>query len=251
MLGDVIGTPGIEQLYIKLPQLLKKEGIDLAIANGENSDNGFGITEEIIDKLRSFGVNVITSGNHIWSNQDAEILLNNHDYLLRPHNYYESPGKGYWIGEISGEKIAVVNLIGRYFILPVDCPFQTLDKLLKKELKGIKNIIVDFHAEILQEKKALAFHFAGKVSFVAGTHTHVQTADDTILPGGTGYITDLGMCGGIDSIIGMEKNGILHKIKRNVNVPYKPSNSNEKIQGIVITLDMETGHTIEIKRFSI
>ncbi|HBD93876.1 MAG TPA: metallophosphoesterase [Spirochaetia bacterium] len=250
MLGDVIGNPGMEQLYIKLPQFIKKENIDLVIANGENSDNGFGITEEIIDRMRGFGVTVITSGNHIWSNQDAEALLNHYDFVLRPHNYYDSPGKGFWIGEVAGEKIAVVNLIGRYFITPVDCPFQILEKLLRKELRGIKNIIVDFHAEIMPEKKSLAYYFDGKVSFVAGTHTHVQTADDIILGNGTGYITDLGMCGGLDSVIGMEKKGILHKIRRNVNVPYVPSNENEKMQGIIIDLNLDTGKTESIQRFS-
>lgn len=251
MLGDAIGNPGIEQLYIKLPQLIKKENIDFTIANGENSDNGFGITEEIIDKMRSYGVNVITSGNHIWSNADADKVLNSHDYVLRPHNYYDAAGKGYWIGEVDGVAVAVVNIIGRYFMTPVDCPFQILGKLLKKELKDCKIIIVDFHAEIMPEKKSLAFYFDGKISFIAGTHTHVQTADEIILPNGTGYISDLGMCGGIDSVIGMEKKGILHKIRRQINVPYIPSIENEKIQGVIVTIDTESAKTTSIERFTI
>lgn len=251
MLGDVIGTPGIEQLFIKLPQFIKKENIDFTIANGENSDNGFGITEDIIDKMKSYGVNVITSGNHIWSNHDAGTILSSYDYVLRPHNYYDAQGKGYWTGVVNDQPVAVVNLIGRYFMTPVDCPFQTLTKLLKKELKNYKIIIVDFHAEIMPEKKSLAFNFDGSVTFVAGTHTHVQTADEIILPNGTGYITDLGMCGGIDSIIGMEKKGILYKIKRQINVPYVPSLENERMQGIVISVDTETAKTVSVRRFSI
>lgn len=251
MLGDLIGTPGLEQLFLKLPQWIKKEKIDFTIANGENSDNGFGITEDIIDRMRSYGVNVITSGNHIWSNEDAPLLLKSYDYLLRPHNYYDSPGKGYWVGDIDGCGIAVVNLIGRYFMTPVDCPFQVLNRLLKKELQGVKIIIVDFHAEWMNEKKALAFDFDGKVSVVAGTHTHVQTADEIILRKGTAYITDLGLCGGVDGIIGMERKAILRKIKKQINIPYTPSIENEKMQGIILEIEAQTGRAVEIRRFSI
>lgn len=251
LLGDLIGTPGIEQLFLKLPPLIKKEKIDFVIANGENSDNGFGITEDIIDKMKSYGVNVITSGNHIWSNEDASSLLEQTDYLLRPHNYYDSPGKGYWIGEVCGNEFAVVNLIGRYNMTPVDCPFQTLNKLLKKELKNCEIIIVDFHAESPVEKKALAFYFDGKITFIGGTHTHVQTADEFILKNGTGYITDIGMCGGINSVIGMEKKSILHKIKKQINIPYVPSVENEKMQGVLINVNTATRKTEKITRINL
>ena len=164
MLGDIIGNPGLEQIYAKLPQLLKKENINLAIANGENSDNGFGITDEIIHILMRQNINVITTGNHIWSNSDAEELLEEYPQLLRPHNYPEAPGKGYWIGTVQGLKVGVANLIGRYFMTPVDCPFQILGKLLKNELNKCDIILVDFHAELTQEKLALAHNFDGKIT---------------------------------------------------------------------------------------
>ena len=157
--------------------------------------------------------------------------------MLRPHNYPEAPGKGYWIGTVQGLKVGVANLIGRYFMTPVDCPFQILGKLLKNELNKCDIILVDFHAELTQEKLALAHNFDGKITFLAGTHTHVQTADEQILPKGTGFITDLGLCGGVNSIIGMDKNDVIAKLKNNIHVPYTPSAENEKLQGIIIRID--------------
>jgi len=251
MLGDLIGEPGIEDVFIKLPGLKKQENIDFVIANGENSDNGFGVTSDVINKLRTSGVDVITSGNHIWSNKDAADLLSSYDYLLRPHNYPDSAGKGFYITEMYGVEIGVVNLMGRYQMTPLDCPFQTLAKLLKKELKNCKIILVDFHAEFPNEKLSLAYDFDGSVSVIAGTHTHVQTADEKILPKGTAYITDLGLCGGIDSVIGMEKDGILHKVITQISSPYTPSEDNQKTQGIVVSINLDTGKAESIKRFSV
>lgn len=251
MLGDAIGTPGLEQIYTKLPAVLRENDVDLVIANGENSDEGFGITEDIFDQLTDYGIDVVTSGNHIWSNADAGEILEKNDRLLRPHNYYDAPGKGWWRGIVNDVDVGVVNLIGRYFMTPVDCPFQTLAKLLENELSGCKIVIVDFHAEYMNEKKALAIDFDGKISFVAGTHTHVQTADEVIFRNGTGYITDIGMCGGIDSVIGMERSAILQKIRRQVTQPYIPSVENGKMQGIFIDIDIISGKTLGITRLSI
>lgn len=251
MLGDVIGSPGMEQVYVKLSELKKQKKINLAIANGENADNGFGITKEIISGFKEAGIDVITSGNHIWSNNDADILLDKYDYLLRPANYPSASGKGWWIGDINGVNIGVANLMGRYYMTPLDCPFQTLNKLLKNELKKCNIVIVDFHAEYNVEKLALAFDFDGKVSIIAGTHTHIQTADERILPKGTGYITDLGICGGIDSIIGMEKNEVIKRIIDQVVVPFVPSKENTKLQGITVNIDLKTGKTAQINRFNI
>lgn len=251
MLGDAIGTPGLEQIYIKLPAFLRENEPDLVIVNGENSDEGFGITEEIYEQLLDCGIDVVTSGNHIWSNADAGEILQRNSGLLRPHNYPDAPGKGWWRTSVNDVNIGVVNLIGRYFMIPVDCPFQTLENLLKNELSDCKIVIVDFHAEFMNEKKALAIDFDGKISFLAGTHTHVQTADEVIFRGGTGYITDIGMCGGIDSVIGMERSAILNKIKRQITQPYIPSMENGKMQGVFIEIDSETGKTLNIKRLSI
>jgi len=251
MLGDLIGAPGMKQAFIKLSELKKKEHIDLVIANGENVDDGFGITESNIIKLKEYGVDVITSGNHIWSNKDSEILLNNYDILLRPANYPSAPGKGWWLGQINSINIGVINLQGRYNMIPIDCPFQTLNKLLKTELKSAQIIIVDFHAESNAEKQALAYDFDGKISLFAGTHTHVQTADERILKKGTGYITDLGICGGTDSIIGMNKDKVLRKILNQIVIPYEPSDENSKLQGIIAEISLETKKTIKIKRINI
>lgn len=251
MLGDVIGTPGLKEIFLKLEQVKKREHIHLAIVNGENSDEGFGITEQIISNLKEYGINVITSGNHIWSNSNAEWILDNYDYMLRPANYPNVAGKGYWIDTVNGIEIAVVNLMGRYFMTPIDCPFQTLNKLLNNQLKKCSIIIVDFHAEFVAEKKALAHEFDGRISLFAGTHTHVQSADEMILPKGTGYITDLGLCGSINSVIGMIKEDVIRKVITQTMIPYEPSTENCHMQGIVAQIDTETFKTVNIKRIDI
>ena len=251
MLGDIIGSPGIRELFVKLGQFKKKENIHLTVANGENSDDGFGISLDIVNKFKEYGVDVITSGNHIWSNDDAEKLLNENDSLLRPANYPNAPGKGWWTGTINSTNIGIVNLIGRYFMTPVDCPFQTLNKLLKTQLKNCQVVLVDFHGELVQEKHSFARDFDGKVSLIAGTHTHVQTADEVILPKGTGFITDLGMCGGIDGVIGMEKSSAMSKIIHQVISKFTPCEENAKMQGIIARIDIETKKTVGIKRVNI
>jgi metallophosphoesterase (TIGR00282 family) len=251
MLGDVIGSPGIKEIFLKLSQLKKKWNIDIAIVNGENSNDGFGITEENISELKKSGIDVITSGNHIWAGDNADRLLENYDCLLRPANYPKASGKGWWKGTIKGANIGIVNLLGRYYMVPIDCPFTVLDKLLKNELKDCSIIIIDFHAESIFEKKALAFDFDGRISLMAGTHTHVQTADEMILQNGTGYITDLGLCGGIDSVIGMIKDDVIKKLINQNIIPFKPSYENPQIQGIVANIDIESKKTTFIQRFSI
>jgi len=251
MLGDLIGTPGISEMMLKLSNLKNKEKINFIIANGENSDNGFGITEANIKCYKDSGVDVITSGNHIWSNDNADRLLNDYDYLLRPANYPNASGKGWWVGEVNNAVIGVVNLIGRYHMIPVDCPFQALERLIKKELRKCDIIIVDFHAESVAEKKTLAYYFDGQISLMAGTHTHVLTADEMILPKGTGYITDLGLCGGLDSVIGMEKNDVIKKLINQNVIPFSTSTENTKLQGVIAKIDVDSRKTVDIKRLSI
>jgi 2',3'-cyclic-nucleotide 2'-phosphodiesterase len=251
MLGDIIGNPGLEQMVLKLSSLKKKENIHFCIANGENSDEGFGITESIISKYKENGIDVITSGNHIWSNKNTDKLLENYDYLIRPANYPQAPGKGWCTLEYNHIQIGFVNLLGRYQMTPIDCPFQTLSKLLRTELKKASIIIVDFHAENSAEKQALAYYFDGKISLLAGTHTHVQSADEKILPKGTGYITDLGICGGLDSVIGMTKDTVITKILNQIVIPYTPSQENKKLQGIIANISLSNFETTHIKRFCI
>lgn len=251
MLGDIIGSPGLKHLFLNLQQIKKKENINLVIANGENTNNGFGINEENITNYKDYGVDVITSGNHIWASDNIDRLLENYSFLLRPLNYPKANGNGFWKQNIEGENIAVVNLIGRYNLVTVDCPFYALDKLLKNELKDTKIILVDFHAESYFEKRALAFDFDGKITLFAGTHTHVQTADEEILPKGTGYITDLGLCGSLDSVIGMEKEDVIKKIINQVVVPYTPATENLVMQGILAKIDLSTKKVVSISRVSI
>jgi 2',3'-cyclic-nucleotide 2'-phosphodiesterase len=251
MLGDIIGNPGLKELFLNLQQFKKKENIDLVIANGENTHEGFGINEEEIHRYKEYGVDVITSGNHIWATDNIERLFGDYPFLLRPLNYPKAAGNGYYKLNVHGENIAVVNLIGRINLVNVDCPFAALEKLLKNDLKDAKIIIVDFHAESSFEKKALAYDFDGKISLIAGTHTHVQTADEEILPKGTGYITDLGLCGSLDSVIGMKKEDVIRKLINQIVVPYTPAESNLVMQGILARISLETKKTVEMKRISV
>jgi len=230
---------------------MQKENINLVIANGENTNSGFGITEENISNYKEYGVDVITSGNHIWSSDNIDKLLYNYNFLLRPLNYPKAAGAGFWKGNISNENIAVVNLIGRFNLVSVDCPFSALDKLLKTELKDTKIVIVDFHAESVSEKKALAYDFDGRITLCVGTHTHVQTADEKILPKGTGYITDLGLCGSLDSVIGMKKDDVIKKLINQIVIPYTPEEANPVMQGIIAEINLETKKTESIKRISL
>ena len=191
-----------------LPGLCYEHNIDLVVGNGENVAGGLGLTPSTAEELFDSGIDVITTGNHIWAYKEIIPYLDSEPPLLRPLNYPPAnPGRGYLLKK----NVLIVNLVGRVFIGHFDCPFRAMDQLLAEfEHKSIP-IIVDFHAEYMPEKKALAFDFDGKVSLVVGTHTHVQSADEVIMPKGTGYITDLGLCGGLDSVIGMEKDDVIRK----------------------------------------
>lgn len=251
LIGDIIGQPGIEQIFFKLKAFKNKRNVDLTIANGENADKGFGISEQNILDLKKYGIDVITSGNHIWSHENASRLLEEYDFVLRPHNYPNSKGNGWFITTVKNIKVAVVNLQGRYFMTPINCPFQTLKKLLQTNLQEAQIIIVDFHAESSPEKKSLAFDFDGKISLLVGTHTHTQTADEMILPNGTGYITDLGMCGGLDSVIGMEKDAVLQRFLTQTVIPFSPSTKNLHFQALLAQIDSQTKKCIKLERINI
>ena len=214
MIGDVIGDAGILAVAEALPRLIRETGADLVVANGENAAGGFGLVRENADALFAAGVDVITSGNHIWEKKGAEELLAGDDRILRPANYPSmAPGKGFCELEKGGARWAVLNLQGREGMSPIDSPFARADEILQGLSPGMI-VVVDFHAESFQEKEALALYLDGRVSAFAGTHTHVQTADERILPGGTGYIGDLGMSGPVDSIIGVKADVCL---RRNVS----------------------------------
>ncbi len=202
LLGDVCGQPGSRALFLGLHTLVKDYRADMVIVNGENAAGGFGLNAELMNQFFSLGVNVITSGNHIWQQDDLRPLLESEKRLLRPANYPPAaPGHGSVVVEIKGHKVGVLNLQGRQSLPSIDCPFRVGSDQVAKLRKQTPLILVDFHAENPEEKEALALYFDGKVSAVVGTHTHVQTADEKILPHKTAYITDLGLCGPSESVI--------------------------------------------------
>lgn len=249
MLGDVVGQTGKRILFYKLASFKKEHKIDFCVANGENADEGFGLNPADSETLFSAGVDVITSGNHIWHYSDIDTLLQNNN-ILRPHNY-PSPcaGKGYTSVKVKDFKFAVINLQGRSRMgYLIDCPFKTATTLVKSLKADNDFILVDFHAEDTMEKEALAMHLDGLVNAVVCTHTHVPTMDETILPKGTATIGDLGMCGSEESIIGSE---IESSVKRAITgMPNKINIASSKafFSGLIITLDSQTKKTVSIKR---
>lgn len=245
LLGDVYGDPGCRALFFCLPKLRKQLEPDFVVVNGENASGGFGLDAAMMGKFFDAGVDVITSGNHIWQQEDIIPYLDSEPMLLRPANYpSRNPGKGLAIKN----GVAVINLQGRYSMLPIDCPFKAGMTLAERARKQTPLVFVDFHAESASEKEALGFYLDGQVTAVVGTHTHVQTADEKILPKGTAYITDLGMCGPYESVIGSDP--ALAISKQETQMPYKPvvSDSPAYIQGALIEADTVSGKALSISR---
>ncbi|MGC2433085.1 MAG: TIGR00282 family metallophosphoesterase, partial [Desulfobaccales bacterium] len=226
-IGDIVGNPGRRAVEELLPRLVDQYFIDLVVANGENASGGIGITPAVADQLFSYGIDVLTSGNHIWKHKEILPYLEETDRLLRPANYPpETPGRGYAVVETAaGEQVGVINLEGRVFMNTIDCPFRTVDRILGLLPKELKVILVDMHAEATSEKQALGWFLDGRVSAVVGTHTHVQTADGRVLPGGTGYLSDAGMTGPVDSVIGMKREIILERFWSQLPQPFKVASS--------------------------
>ncbi len=249
-LGDVIGSPGRRFLRDRLEDLKTEKGIDLVIVNGENASGGIGLTPKTAEELFSYGVDIITSGNHIWKYREIKNYLKNSDSVIRPANYPPgAPGKGYTLKPVKGYRVAVVNLQGRVFMDPVvDCPFRKADEILREieEEGGADAIVVDFHAEATSEKKALAYYLDGRITALVGTHTHIQTADAQILPGGTAYITDLGMVGPEDSVIGMKKEVIISKFLHGIPTRFEVATGKVVAEGVI--LDIIIGSRVSIER---
>ncbi|MDP1853312.1 MAG: TIGR00282 family metallophosphoesterase [Candidatus Omnitrophota bacterium] len=247
-IGDIVGKPGREAVKALLPKLIEREKIDLTVANAENVAGGSGINPKCAEELFGCGIDVLTSGDHIFKRQEV-ISIIDHPYLLRPANL--SPralGKGHCVIEKKGVKIGVLNLQGRVFMHPIDCPFRTAQEVVEKIRKETRIIIVDIHAEATSEKIALGFFLDGEVSLVAGTHTHVQTADEKILPGGTAYISDVGMAGPCDSVIGRRKEQVIEKFLTGMPTRFEVASAGVELQGVAVEIDDHTGKAKTIKR---
>lgn len=248
-IGDIIGNPGLEITQTFLPGLIQKYKADFIICNGENVSDGKGCTEKEAKKLFDLGVHVITGGNHTWDKHQSQEYLKIEPRSLRPLNYPKGThGNGYYISNIKGEKIAVISLQGRTFMASIDCPFRTADWIITK-LKNEANIVfIDFHAEATAEKMALANYLDGKISCLVGTHTHIQTSDERILPNGTGYITDVGMTGPYDSVIGMKSVAAINRFIYQTPQKYETAKDNVHLSGMFFKVDSKTGKTIELER---
>ncbi len=252
-IGDIVGQPGRKILQDKLPTFIKDEKIDFCIANGENSAGGSGITEEVTSSLFSSGVDVITMGDHVWKKKEIIPMLENELRLLRPENYSPlASGRGMVVVNTkNGEPVGVINLLGRVFMKPIDCPFRIVDQILKEFPDKARIIIVDLHAEATSEKVAMGWYLNGRVSAVVGTHTHVQTADERILPNGTAYITDLGMTGSHESVLGRSIPPVLKAITTQMPERFDVAKKDVRICGVAITVDSTTGKALDIKRIVI
>ncbi len=250
IIGDIVGKPGRHAVHQCMARVKKDFAIDFTVANGENVAGGFGIQPDSFRGILDAGVDAVTTGNHIWSKKESRGILETDPRLLRPLNYpVENPGRGWNIYECKGVSIGVLNLIGRVFMHPVDCPFKAADKAVGEMASRAKIILVDMHAEATSEKRAMGWFLDGRVSSVTGTHTHIMSADEEILPGGTAYLTDIGMCGSPNSVIGVKKELILKKFLTSSPVKFEISEELPYLfQAVVVTVDEITGRASKIER---
>jgi metallophosphoesterase (TIGR00282 family) len=251
--GDIFGHAGRSIVADHLHNIRETQAIDVVIANVENSAAGFGVTPNVADELFGYGIDVMTSGNHIWDKRDIYSYFSRTDRLLRPANYPEGvPGAGVVVHQTaSGAGCAVINLQGRVYMPNIDCPFRKADQILASLPANVKVRFIDFHAEVTSEKVALGWYLDGRVSAVIGTHTHIPTADTRILPGGTAYQTDCGMTGPYDSVIGVEKDPVLQKFLTAMPVRMEPAKGKVELHSVVIDVDDSTGKALSIRRHTI
>jgi len=252
IIGDVVGKPGRVAVLERLQDIKEQYAIDITTLNAENVAGGFSITPAIADQLFGAGVDLMTSGNHIFDKPEVIPYMERQRRLIRPANYPpETPGAGMWVGEIRGFKLAIINLLGRIFMQPADDPFRTADELLATLPDDTKMRIVDMHAEATSEKAAMAWYLDGRVSAVVGTHTHVQTADERIFPEGTAFITDLGMTGSYSGVIGMNKADVIARFTSAVYRRAHHSTGEVRICAAIIDIDEATGRAREISRLNL
>jgi 2',3'-cyclic-nucleotide 2'-phosphodiesterase len=251
-IGDIVGKPGRRAIRELLPGIIEEHRIDFVIANCENAAAGFGVTAEIVEELFVAHIDVLTSGNHIWDKKEVMEFVDDCETLLRPANYPEgAPGRGsVVIPSQDGTPIGVLNLAGRVFMNPLDCPFRTADREIEKLRKRARVIIVDMHAEATSEKIAMGWHLDGRVAAVLGTHTHVQTADERILPGGAAYITDVGMTGPFDSVIGIRKDSIMQRFLTQIPNKFDIAKGDVRLQGVTVDIAPD-GRAIGVERLNV
>lgn len=252
-IGDIVGSPGRKAIRRYLPQLRDKYNPQMIIANGENAASGKGITRKIYKSLLEWGVHVITMGNHTWDKKEIFDFIDEADRMIRPANFPEgTPGVGMNFTNYNDKKIAVINLQGRTFLAPNDDPFQKADELIAEAQRETDIIFVDFHAETTSEKQAMGWYLDGRVTAMVGTHTHTQTADERILPKGTAYLTDAGMTGPYDGILGVERDAVIKRFKTNLPVRFEVDEKGDiQLNGALITVDLSSGKAKKIERIMI
>ncbi|HQX82985.1 MAG TPA: TIGR00282 family metallophosphoesterase [Vicinamibacterales bacterium] len=252
-IGDIIGRPGRDLLRRGLAAISSHHNIDLVIANVENSAAGFGVTPDIAHELFEYGVNVMTGGNHTWDKKEIIPYFAKEPRMIRPANFPEgTPGLGRHVARAAnGVQVGVINIMGRIFMNPLDDPFRVVLEQIQAVQEQAKIIFVDFHAEATSEKVAMGWHLDGRVAAMVGTHTHVQTADDRVLPKGTAYITDVGMTGPHDSVIGVDRAAIIHRFLTGLPQRFETATENPRLNGVVIQVDETTGRAQSITRLNL
>ena len=252
LVGDVIGRPGRRSFREHTPRLRKEKGIDIVIVNGENSAGGKGITRKSLDELYQGGADIVTSGNHVWDKKEVLEFIDREPFLIRPANYPEgAPGKGFCIYPFKAKNIGVINLSGRTFMPALDCPFQKAEQILREMDGRCDVILLDFHAEATSEKMAMGWYLDGRLQCLVGTHTHVQTADERILPKGTAYITDLGMVGPWNSILGVKADIVVDKFLRALPSRFDLAEAPNVYSAVVLEVDDRTNAAVGIERVMI
>lgn len=248
-IGDIVGNPGRRALKQLLPSLKKKHNPHIIITNAENAAGGRGITSAIMKEFIEWGVHGFTMGNHTWDNKDIFEWIDKEKRMVRPANFpLGTPGQGYAVIKANGKELVIVNVQGRTFLPAIDCPFHKTDEIIASLGPKPRAILVDFHAEATSEKIAMGWHLDSRVSLVVGTHTHVQTNDDTILPGGTAYLTDVGMVGSKEGVLGMERRAVLQKFKMQLPVRLVVDEGKWQFHGLVVEIDEMTGKAIKLEK---
>lgn len=252
-IGDVVGSPGRDMVKEYLPKLKSKFKPNMTIINGENAASGKGINEKIYKQFLEWGAQAITMGNHTWDKKEIFDFIDSAKYMVRPANFPEgTPGKGIVFINCNNIEVAVINLQGRTFMPPLDDPFQKVDELIAIAKERTNIIFLDFHAEATSEKQAMAWYVDGRVSAVVGTHTHTQTADERVLPGGTGYISDVGMTGPYDGILGVQKDAVIKRFLTSLPVRFEiDEDGNNQLNAVLVSIDEKTGKSVSVQRIMI